>query len=499
MATEDPIQTSDDNKDNSTSSSNSGQIIHPTDEEAIKKQLSQDKLVAHASEDMLAELAAKTAELAKKVHGKEDPKEHVLQLDNESDVTPEQIEIAAEQNNPSKLAEYNQKNDLKNAKSTANPAVELIREKLGRLYKKEPDAGVEAAETVSIKNRSKHQEFMYQLTTSGKSLANIQTQWHTYYVSLPDEEKHIVWQEFYLNQNVSSKYSKHVKSKDSKAKEKREKIHDQTISSQDLLAKSSPRSIADIKSKILNTVSGGGRLKPIHHIKSALFGLGLASIVGLVVAFFLFNQVIIAPFISPSHSISVTPIIGDINTSVSEVSKIIIPKINVEAPVVFGLDSVDEKTIQKSLEQGVVHYAASPEPGQKGNSVIVGHSSNNIFNAGKYKFAFVLLRRLSVDDTFFVQKDGVRYTYKIFERKIVQPDDVSVLGPSSRDNTMTLITCDPPGTSLRRLIIIGEQISPDPVANIAASPTVQPPADGSVPGVIPSAPPSLLRRILNIF
>jgi sortase A len=146
-------------------------------------------------------------------------------------------------------------------------------------------------------------------------------------------------------------------------------------------------------------------------------------------------------------------------------AKIIIPKINLEVPVVFDMDTVAETEVQKALEGGVVHYASTPNPGEQGNSSIVGHSSNNILNSGKYKFAFVLLKRLEAEDTFFVQKDGIRYTYKVYKKEIVSPDNVAVLGTQDRPNTMTLITCDPPGTSLNRLIIVGEQISPDPNTN----------------------------------
>jgi sortase A len=159
---------------------------------------------------------------------------------------------------------------------------------------------------------------------------------------------------------------------------------------------------------------------------------------------------------------------------------------------VYGLSSISEDAVQDSLEDGVVHYASSPEPGEIGNSVIVGHSSNNILNSGKYKFAFVLLRRLEKDDTFFIHKDGIRYTYKIYDKKIVPPTDVSVLGPADRTNSMTLITCDPPGTSVNRLIIVAEQISPDPSGNTEAVIDIEP-TDEEVE--LPSNAPTLWSRL----
>src|SRR4051812_16383574 len=83
--------------------------------------------------------------------------------------------------------------------SNGNPAADLIRGKLNAIYKNEPDAVDEAVESIvePAKERSKHQRKMYELATSGKSLAQIQTEWHEYYQSLANKEKHEVWQEFY--------------------------------------------------------------------------------------------------------------------------------------------------------------------------------------------------------------------------------------------------------------------------------------------------------------
>ena len=50
-------------------------------------------------------------------------------------------------------------------------------------------------------------------------------------------------------------------------------------------------------------------------------------------------------------------------------------------------------------------------------------------------------------------------------------------------STATLITCDPPGTSTNRLIVVGQQISPDPSGNAqAAAPTATTAAPSTLPG-----------------
>ena len=142
-----------------------------------------------------------------------------------------------------------------------------------------------------------------------------------------------------------------------------------------------------------------------------------------------------------------------------------------------------------------MHYATTPYPGEKGNGVYFGHSSSNIFNSGKYKFAFVLLNRLTEGDVFYITRNSKRYAYKVYKREIVKPTAVEVLGGTEKESTATLITCDPPGSSVNRLVVIGEQISPDPIKNVASSVK----ATAGQPAVIPSNSPSLWSKITNLF
>lgn len=441
-----------------------------------------------SNDDLLAELREKTARLAAQVRsGQEAKSPTVLRIDPTPTEDQDVIDALMVSDQPSSADTLE-----KETPAPTNPAVEMIRTKLEKLYGNEPDAKKEEEEVAVIRHRSKHQDFMYRLSTSGKPLAEIQTEWHHYYISLPDDEKHQVWQEFYENQATTSKHHQAVHKQSDNTHKKRPPMLPVVQKSKQLFPlKSDPRSVTDIKNQLVDKITAGGTLKPVHHFKSLLFGLGMASLVGLIMTFTFFNEIIIAPFISPARAITTTPIIGDGTGEVGPEPKIIIPKINLEVPVVYTMNSIAENDVQKALEEGVVHYANTPNPGEQGNAVIVGHSSNNILNSGKYKFAFVLLKRLEAEDTFFLHKDGVRYTYKVYEKKIVGPEDVSVLDTQSRANTVTLITCDPPGTSVNRLIIVAEQISPDPANNSVSTATIT----EDEPAVLPSNAPSLWSRI----
>lgn len=161
------------------------------------------------------------------------------------------------------------------------------------------------------------------------------------------------------------------------------------------------------------------------------------------------------------------------SAQISTTPMLTIPKIHVSTPIVFE-PSIQEANVQKALESGVVHYGNTANPGEVGNSVIFGHSSNDWDKPGNYKFIFVLLEKLGVGDVYTIDYKGVRYEYQIYERRVILATDVGVVAPTA-EPTSTLITCWPTGTSQKRLIVRGKQVSPEPKANsnVAQAPTVK--------------------------
>lgn len=368
-----------------------------------------------------------------------------------------------------------------------NAAIKMIRGKLEALYAKEPSAKQELSEAEASKHRSKHQAFMHALSQSGKSLAEIQTAWHNYYVNLPDNEKHQVWQEFYSNYNKAGRQPAPVN--------ETPKAHPpQHMAVRHKPASRIPdiRTLSDVKNQLLGRVGSRQKRQRSAHLKSLIFGFSMGSVVLLIMLFGFFNERFIAPFITPSRHVSSTPIILDSETSVGNDPKIIIPKINAEYPVIYDEESIDEAAVQRALEGGVLHYPTTVNPGELGNAAIFGHSSNNILNSGKYKFAFVLLNKLESGDTFMLHYQGKRYVYRVYEKKIVKPEEISVLGDQGRPATVALITCDPPGTAINRLVVFGEQITPDPAKNVASSVKQD---QANRPAILPSNAPSLWSRL----
>jgi sortase A len=132
---------------------------------------------------------------------------------------------------------------------------------------------------------------------------------------------------------------------------------------------------------------------------------------------------------------------------------IVIPKIAANAKVIANVDPFDEKVYQKALTQGVAHAKGTQLPDQAGNTFIFAHSSTDWYTANRYNSVFYLLNKLEKDDDIFVFYQKQKYHFQVVEKKIVDPSKINYLKGDSQNKILTLMTCWPPGTNLKRLII----------------------------------------------
>lgn len=212
-----------------------------------------------------------------------------------------------------------------------------------------------------------------------------------------------------------------------------------------------------------------------------------ALCVVILFAFLQYNSILfgtVQAYISPG-AIDPQNIIVDPSTdvAVSGESRLIIPKINVDVPMVYGAKN-DHDSMMAAMQKGIAHFAipgASSVPGQKGNTVFSGHSSNDLFESGDYKFIFAQLNSLSIGDPFYVNYQGKRYMYRVSSKEIVSPTNVAVLLGTNDKPIITLITCWPIGTANQRVILKADQVTPDPAA-AAASPSEDSTSSGDMPG-----------------
>ncbi len=122
-----------------------------------------------------------------------------------------------------------------------------------------------------------------------------------------------------------------------------------------------------------------------------------------------------------------------------------IPKVNIQnATVLLGNDDLNKSLVQ----------FAGPLPGNYGNPVIFGHSTLLWFyNPKDYRTIFSELPQLNIGDDIYISLENISYHYKVFQMKVVWPDNLSVLDQTYDDEYLTLITCVPPGTFYKRLVV----------------------------------------------
>jgi sortase A len=127
-----------------------------------------------------------------------------------------------------------------------------------------------------------------------------------------------------------------------------------------------------------------------------------------------------------------------------------IPKINIENAIVSTTDT--------DLASHLVNYGGTAVIPEKGNAVVFGHSTlPQLYNPKNYKTAFTFLYKLEVGDVIITNVNGKTYNYKIESISVVDPTNTAVLEQSFDDSYLTLITCTPPGTIWKRLVLKARQ------------------------------------------
>lgn len=126
--------------------------------------------------------------------------------------------------------------------------------------------------------------------------------------------------------------------------------------------------------------------------------------------------------------------------------KISIPKLGIRNAVVTNADS--------DLTKHLVQFNEDTFPPKVGNSIIFGHSTlPQLYDPNSYKTIFANAYKLTAGDEIIVQTNNKQYGYKIDNVTVVEPTDTTVLAQNFSDSFLTIITCTPPGTIWKRLVI----------------------------------------------
>jgi len=137
---------------------------------------------------------------------------------------------------------------------------------------------------------------------------------------------------------------------------------------------------------------------------------------------------------------------------------IYVPKISAKSKITENVDLENEKEYLAALKNGVAHGKGTDFPGQGENIFLFSHSVSAPEYIKTYNAVFYNLKDLSEGDDIIVYFSGEKFVYKVTEKIIASPSDVSFLTKDYEGETIILQTCDPPGTTLRRLLVIAKPV-----------------------------------------
>ena len=133
------------------------------------------------------------------------------------------------------------------------------------------------------------------------------------------------------------------------------------------------------------------------------------------------------------------------------IARIITSRIGLDAIVVelSGLDDSD------NLKRGPGHIPGTAYPGQAGNMVISGHRTT-------YGAPFRHIEQLLAGDEILLMTADNRYSYEVYDQRIVEPSDLTVLEQGG-ESKLTLTACHPWYSAAQRIVVISRLTNSEPL------------------------------------
>lgn len=122
----------------------------------------------------------------------------------------------------------------------------------------------------------------------------------------------------------------------------------------------------------------------------------------------------------------------------------------------LGVEKAKVKVDAVKFDKNLALFPGTAIPGDVGNAFITGHSILPQFaDPEDYKAIFTELPKLEIGDEVLVNLGDKTLRFVVQYSKVVEPDDLSVLGPITESGrNLTLMTCVPPGTNTKRLVVV---------------------------------------------
>jgi LPXTG-site transpeptidase (sortase) family protein len=116
--------------------------------------------------------------------------------------------------------------------------------------------------------------------------------------------------------------------------------------------------------------------------------------------------------------------------------------------------------VQRLLTKGIVHLPYTPNPGEVGNSYIVGHSSNYSSVKSDYNYIFKDLNKAKTGDEFSLtdSDNGKKISFKVFEIEEIDGKDIEKAYKKFNDKKVVTLQASilVDGKPLKRLLVRGQ-------------------------------------------
>ncbi len=127
----------------------------------------------------------------------------------------------------------------------------------------------------------------------------------------------------------------------------------------------------------------------------------------------------------------------------------------------LGLEDVEVPTADSQValdREGIIRLQGTGTPWEEGsNTVIVGHALGFVFT--KVPYVFYEFDTMEPGDEITIEdRDGERYTFRVYDRLVVRPEDYWVTYPVPDKTIVSLQTCTPIPSFEKRLIVRAERI-----------------------------------------
>ncbi len=120
-----------------------------------------------------------------------------------------------------------------------------------------------------------------------------------------------------------------------------------------------------------------------------------------------------------------------------------IPKIGLRHPIYEGVTLT-------VIDRGPGHWPGTALPGEAGNAVFAGH---RVTHTRPFRY----IDQLSPGDLIIFHMPYGDFTYSVTEHLVVTPKDVWIVN-QTRDPTVTLFACHPPGSARYRYVVRGKLV-----------------------------------------